>query len=110
MHATINGVVEEVKRVNYFKRDCLMVSIKETAVRNIRRSRVIPRIGRGFLEEEIERVLYLSGVTALDREGIPTRYRSSIIQPQDVQSLIVHGIGSEPYNISPEISLGGKTP
>ena len=108
VHATINGVVEEVKRVNYFKRDCLMVSIKGDGSPEYQKVPGYSPNWQGLSEEEIERVLYLSGVTALDREGIPTRYRSSIIQPQDVQSLIVHGIGSEPYNISPEISLGGK--
>ena len=35
--------------------------------------------------ETIEELLYLSGVSSLDREGIPTRYRSSIIAPEEVR-------------------------
>lgn len=58
--------------------------------------------------EEIEKLLYLSGVTSLDREGIPTRFRSSIIGTDDVENIIVHGVGSEPYNISLDVILFEK--
>ena len=108
VHSSVNGVVEEVKRVNYFKRDCLMVSIKGDG--NPRYQKLPGAINNweSLASEEIEKILYLSGVTALDREGIPTRMRSSIILPKEAKSLIVHGVGSEPYNISPELLLKGK--
>ena len=108
VHSSVNGVVEEVKRVNYFKRDCLMVLIKGDG--NPRYQKLPGAINNweSLASEEIEKILYLSGVTALDREGIPTRMRSSIILPKEAKSLIVHGVGSEPYNISPELLLKGK--
>lgn len=108
VHATINGVVEEVKRVNYFKRDCLMVTIKGDGRLEYQKVQGFASNWERLTEEDIERLLYLSGVTAIDREGIPTRMRSSVILPEEVTSLIVHGIGSEPYNISQSVLLQGK--
>ena len=108
VHATINGVVEEIRRVNYFKCDCLMVSIKGDGSPG--HQKVPGALGNWeqLTAQEIEKVLYLSGVTAIDREGIPTRFHSSVIHPEDVENLIVHGVGSEPYNISIEVLLQGK--
>lgn len=109
IHSSVNGVVEEIKRMNYFKRDINMVMIRTTNA-----SREIPRLSGHSVEwwklsnEKIEELIYLSGVSSLDREGIPTRFKSSIISPEDVNHLIIHGIGSEPYNISLDLLLEGK--
>ncbi|HCD38164.1 MAG TPA: hypothetical protein DEQ77_05515 [Candidatus Omnitrophica bacterium] len=108
VHASISGVVTEVKRFNYFKRDCLMVSIQGDGSPEYQRATGATSAWEQLSEEAIERLLYLSGVTALDREGIPTRMRSSVILPEDVTSLIIHGVGSEPYNTSLEMQLQGK--
>ncbi len=109
IHASVNGVVEDVKRMNYFKREITMV-----VIRTNNDSREIPRLPNHTSEwgkltnENIEELIYLSGVSSLDREGIPTRFKSSIISPEDVKHLIVHGVGSEPYNISLDLLLEGK--
>lgn len=108
VHATINGVVEEVRRVNYFKCDCLMVTIKGDGSSGYQK---VPGALGNWSQlsvQELEKVLYLSGVTALDREGIPTRFHSSVIHPEDVENLIVHGVGSEPYDISIDVLSQGK--
>lgn len=109
IHSSVNGVVEDVKRMNYFKRQTAMVIIRTTNA-----SKEIPRIEGCSLDwtrlgnEKIEKLIYLSGVSSLDREGIPTRFKSSIIPPEEVKHLIVHGVGSEPYNISLELLLKDK--
>ncbi|MDP2981354.1 MAG: hypothetical protein Q8N67_04755, partial [Candidatus Omnitrophota bacterium] len=109
IHSSVNGVVEDVKRMNYFKRQTAMVIIRTTNA-----SKEIPRIEGCSLDwtrlgnEKIEELVYLSGVSSLDREGIPTRFKSSIIPPEEVKHLIVHGIGSEPYNISLDLLLKDK--
>jgi len=109
IHSSVNGVVEEVKRINYFKRQTAMVIIRTTNA-----SKEIPRIEGYSLDwarlsnEKIEELIYLSGVSSLDREGIPTRFKSSIIPPEEVKHLIVHGVGSEPYNISLDLLLKDK--
>lgn len=109
VHASINGVVEDIKKVNYFKRDITMVVIRRTDD-----SAEISKV-QGYSAEwakldtaEIERLIYLSGASSLDREGIPTRFKSSIIHPDDVRHLIVHATESEPYNISLDALLSKK--
>lgn len=109
IHSSVNGIVEDIKRRNYFKREITMVSIRTTNA-----SEEIPRLSGHSQEwwklsnEQIEELIYLSGASSLDKEGIPTRFKSSIIPPDDVKHLIIHGIGSEPYNISLDLLLTGK--
>lgn len=109
VHSSVNGIVEDIKRMNYFKRDITMVVIRTTNF-----SQEIPRFHKSSPEwwklsnEEIEESIYLSGISSLDREGIPTRFKSSVIVPDDVKHLIIHGVGSEPYNISLDLLLEGK--
>ena len=109
VHASVNGLVEDIKRMNYFKRDINMV-----VIRRIDDSQEIKPIPGHSSEwgklntEKMEELVYLSGVSSLDREGIPTRFKSSIISPDDVKHLIIHGVGSEPYNISLDLLLEGK--
>lgn len=109
VHSSVNGVVEEIRRMNYFKRDIAMVVIRTANL-----SQEIPRFRKASPEwwklsnEEIEQSIYLSGVSSLDREGIPTRFKSSVILPDEVKHLIIHGVGSEPYNISLDLLLEGK--
>src|SRR3989338_898989 len=110
VHSSVNGVVEDVRRMNYFKRDATMVVIRASDASS--EISAIPGHSAEWgklTNEEIEKLLYLSGVSSLDREGIPTRFKSSIIQPDDVKHLIVHGIGSEPYNISLDLLLQAKS-
>ncbi len=109
VHSPVNGIVEDIKRMNYFKRDINMALIRTT-----NSSREISRLPGHCAEwwklpnAKIEELIYLSGVSSLDKEGIPTRFNSSIIQPADVTHLIIHGVGSEPYNISLDLLLEGK--
>lgn len=110
VHSSVNGVVEDIKRMNYFKRDVNMV-----VIRTHNPSKEIPRLPGHSAEwgklsnQNLEELIYLSGVSSLDREGIPTRFKSSIISPEDVRHLIIHSVGSEPYNISLDLLLHGRS-
>lgn len=109
VHSSVNGVVEDIRRINYFKRDVAMVLIRTTDPK--KEFLRLPGHSQEWWKlsnEKIEELIYLSGVSALDKEGIPTRFKSSIIQPDDVKHLIIHGVASEPYNISIETLLEGK--
>jgi len=108
VHASVSGVVEDIRRVNYFKRDVAMATIRTDGAQEIQLLENHTPDWEKLERAVLEKILYLSGVTSLDREGIPTRYYSSIIMPEDVESLIIHGVGSEPYNISLEVLLSGK--
>ncbi len=109
IHSSVNGVVTDIKRINYFKRDINMVFIKtEDTSGEVLRLPGSSQEWWRLSNEKIEELIYISGVSSLDREGIPTRFKSSIISPEDVKHLIIHGVGSEPYNISLELLLEGK--
>ncbi len=109
VHSSVNGIVEDIKRMNYFKRVVAMVVIcSQDPSKEIARIPGYSAEWGKLSNEEIEKLIYLSGVSSLDREGIPTRFKSSIIPPEDVKHLIIHGVGSEPYNISLELLLEGR--
>jgi Na(+)-translocating NADH:ubiquinone oxidoreductase A subunit len=108
VHSTVNGTVVEIKKINYFKQEITCVLIKSDGTTDFQRLEGYTLAKKKVPVEKLEELLYLSGVTSLDRGGIPTRFKSSIIQPQEVENIIVHGVGSEPYNISLSVLLGGK--
>lgn len=108
IHSSANGNVRAVVKMNYFKREVGMVVIDTDGTDSIERLDGHSPAWEKLSAEQLEELLYLSGVTALDREGIPTRFRSSIIMPEEVEDLIIHGACSETYNISLELLLKGK--
>ena len=50
--------------------------------------------------EELGKLIYLSGVSALASGGIPTHYRSSAIEPSEAESILVMGLEDEPLSPS----------
>lgn len=109
VHSSVSGVVEGVRRMNYFKREATMVLIRpENPSAEVTSLSGYSSEWWKLSNEKIEELIYLSGVSSLDREGIPTRFKSSIIPTDDVRHLIIHGIGSEPHNISLDLLLEGK--
>jgi electron transport complex protein RnfC len=53
----------------------------------------------------IEEILYLAGATAAVPGGIPTRYRTAPIEPDQVEHVIVHDTAAEPYSPRSEVLL-----
>lgn len=108
-HSSVNGTVVRIEKMNYFKRETTMAVIEGDGKDDYCRIEgYSPEWGK-LSREEIEEILYLSGVTSLDREGIPTSFKTSIIGPLQVEDLIIHGVGSEIYNLSLETLLKGKS-
>lgn len=108
IHSSVNGTVEEIKKVNYFKQEINTITIKSDKTSDWQPLEGHTSDWTKLPVEKIEELLYLSGVSSLDREGIPTHYKSSIIPPEDVENVIVHGVGSEAYNLSLSVLLDGK--
>ncbi|MBN2542688.1 hypothetical protein JXI42_07450 [bacterium] len=108
VHATANGVVEKVVTIEVFGCEVQAVVIKSNGTKTWR---VLDGATENWEElptDKIEEILYLSGVTALDKEGIPTKFNSSVITPSDVENIIVHAVGSEVFNLSLSVLLGGE--
>lgn len=108
IHAAISGKVIAIEKRNYFKREVEMVLIEGDGREDYRRLEGYSAQWEKLPAEKIEELLYLSGVTSLDREGIPTRFNSSIIMPDKVDDLIIHAAGSEAFNPSVNLLLSGK--
>ena len=108
VHSSVNGKVVGIERMNYFRREVTMVIIEGDGTQDYKRIEGHSPQWDRLSKEAIEKLLYKSGVTSLDREGIPTRFRSSIITPEEVEDLIIHGAESEIFNTSLELLLQGK--
>lgn len=57
--------------------------------------------------EGVFKALYMSGVSALGRSGIPTPYNSSQIGIDGVKNIVIDGTSSEPLSLPSEAFLGG---
>jgi len=108
IHASISGKVVGIEKRNYFKREVTMVMIEGDGAEDFQRLEGYSSNWEKLPSELLEELLYKSGVTSLDRQGIPTRFKSSLISPREVEDLIIHGIESEAYNTSLEVLLRGK--
>ncbi len=108
VHSSITGKVIAIKKMNYFKREVGMVIIEGQGNGDYGRIEGYSQDWAKLSREQIEEIIYKAGVTSLDREGIPTHFKTSIIGPLEVQDLIIHGVGSEVYNTSLELLLKGK--
>jgi len=108
VHASISGTVKTITKMNYFKRHVIMIVIEGGGEAAYQALEGYSPQWTKLSPEKIEELLYKSGVTSLDREGIPTHFKTSIIMPEEVEDLIVHGVGSELYNSSLDVLLKGK--
>ena len=108
VHSSVSGTVEEVRAPDSEGNSGGCVVIRSDTVGPVRKLSGHSPNWRDEPVEVIEELLYLSGVTGLGRGGIPTRYRSAVISPDEVDDIIVHDTGSEMYNPSLPLLLGGE--
>ncbi|MCM8829736.1 MAG: 4Fe-4S dicluster domain-containing protein [Candidatus Omnitrophica bacterium] len=108
VHSSISGKVKEIVKKNYFGREVTFIVVEGDGKDELEKLPFSEKNWEKLTEEELETKLYLSGVTSLGPSGIPTRYRSSVIGLKEVENLIIHGLGSEPYNICLKTLLKGK--
>lgn len=106
--ASINGRITSIEKRNYFKREVAMVTIEGDGSDTYRKLPGHSKNWESLSTAQLEELLYTSGVTSLDRSGIPTAFKSSVILPHEVEDIIIHGIGSEVYNLSLNVLFGGK--
>jgi Na(+)-translocating NADH:ubiquinone oxidoreductase A subunit len=108
VHSSINGKVISIEKRNYFKREVSMVTIEGDGKEGCQKIEGASPQWEKLSTQKIEELIYLAGVSSLDRQGIPTRFKSSLIPPEEVENLIIHGADSEVYNLSLELLLQGK--
>lgn len=108
VHSSLNGKIGGIEKRNYFKREATMVIVEGDGGEDYQRIEGHSSQWEKLPPSAVEELLYKSGVTSLDRQGIPTRFKTSIIGPGEVENLIVHGADSEIYNSSLDVLLSGK--
>lgn len=114
VHSSIAGRISAIEKRNYFNREVIMVVVEALGSEVQDGAGGFQRL-EGYSPEwekldpnRLEELIYKAGVSSLDREGIPTSFRSSVISPKDVEEIIIHGACSEAYNISLKVLLAGK--
>jgi Na(+)-translocating NADH:ubiquinone oxidoreductase A subunit len=104
--APVNGRVARVDHTNYFHREVTLVTISGDGTADFDpvtgHTPDWEALGAGRIEE----ILYQSGTTALGTCGIPTRFRSSMIEPGQVSDVIVHWAGADVFRLSLDVLLG----
>lgn len=108
IHATISGKVTSIEKKNYFKREINFVAIQGDGSKDIARLEGYNSDWSKLDTRKVEELLYKSGVTSLERSGIPTSFKSSVVAPSDITNIMVHGMESEVYNTSLEVLLTGR--
>jgi len=108
IHSSVSGKVVDVRKMNYFKREIFMAEISSSGSQEHEVLDGHTSQWERLSPSKIEELIYTSGVSSLDREGIPTRFKSSIIMPEQAEHLIIHGVESEAYNISLDLLFKGK--
>ena len=110
VHATVNGMVEEIKKIDSYNgaREVKAVTIESDGT-----AEWLPLEGHNpkwndLPLAKIEELVYSSGAAGLDKGGIPTRYKSSIIAPADVEDIIIHETYSDVFNPSLSVLLDKK--
>ena len=107
IHATINGKVTAIGTTSFGDRQTPAVTITGDGTPSFQRLTGHSAQWQSLAPDKIEELLYLSGVTGLAREGIPTRFRSSVIAPADVRHVIILIPGADAFNVSPAVLLSG---
>ena len=105
VHSSVNGKVVGIEAINNLGEEVNAVVIESDGTADWQGLQGHSSSWESLSGERIDELVYLSGAGSLGRAGIPTRFRSSIIGPEDVENVIVHGVESEVHGPSLAILL-----
>ena len=108
IHATVNGKVTAIQELAVAGRSALAVAIAGDGTEDWTRLAGASAEWRKLSAEQLEDLLYVSGVTGLAREGIPTRFHSAVLGPQAVRHVIVTQVGADVFGPNPEVLLDAR--
>ena len=106
IHAPVSGRVERFIKLETPDGEVSAVEIKPDGSKNWQ------PLARKYSDalnappEQLAETLYLAGVSALGRAGIPTPFRSSPVAPDAVDTIVVSAVRSEPYVLPNDAVLG----
>lgn len=100
VHSSVNGAVETIEEFDIGGRKSKALVIQSDGSSDWQRLEGASADWRSLSEAKLEELLYLSGVTALGSCGMPTRFKSSVIMPEEVEHVIVHHTEADIFNHS----------
>lgn len=107
VHSSVNGKVAEIKVIEYLNRETTAIVIESDGTPGHQSLDGFSANYENLSAEKIGELIYLSGASSSGKAGIPTGFNSSPITPQEVENVIVQGIGSKVHNISLAALLKG---
>lgn len=99
----VNGIVESLQKMDSPEGQLSVLKISTSAGKEYKKVPGFTSEWKKLKNFELEKIIYLSGTSALGSSGIPTEWESSPIKPSDVKQILVHATEAEVYN--PDISL-----
>lgn len=108
VHSSVNGTAVEIKKIDYPGRETTAMVIESDGTGDWQRLAGHSSAWEGLSAEKIGELVYLSGAGSSGRAGIPTRFNSSVIAPEDVENVIIQGVGSQVHNLSLDVLLEGE--
>ena len=107
-HSSVNGRVAQIEKIDYLGRETGAIVIESDGTDGWQRLEGHSSKWEDLSAERIGELIYLSGASSIGRVGIPTRFNSSVIGPEEVENVIIQGIGSEVHNLSLDVLLKGE--
>ncbi len=98
VHSSVNGEVIRIEKIDYLGNQTTAITIESDGTGKWQKLEGYSPHWQNLKIETIDSLIYLSGASSLDRMGIPTSFKSSIISPKEVENVIIHGVESEVYN------------
>ena len=95
VHSPVDGVVESVITIDSAQGPMSAVKIATSPSDNYEKVPAATAEWKKLTNIELEKVIYLSGAGSLGSDGIPTSFKSSVINPVDVEHIVVQGADSE---------------
>lgn len=108
IHSSANGKVTGIDKIEYLGGEVTAVTIECDGTDGWQKVEGTGVEWMGLSGEQIESIVYLSGASSAGRCGIPTRFNSSIISPDEVENVIIQGVEAEVYNLSTAVLLKGE--
>jgi len=103
--SSVNGKIAQIEKIDNLSTPTDAVIIESDQTTNWRKLQGYSSNWESLPVKKLHELIYLSGAAALDNAGIPTKFKSSIIAPNDVEDVIVHDVGSEVHNPSLNLLL-----
>lgn len=101
--ASVNGVVEDIRQIDYFYGKVEAVIIKSETTKDYIKVNGATADFEKLSFEKISELIYITGAAALGKSGIPTIFKSSPARPKSIDNLIITTFGADPFSLDGKI-------